>query len=121
MKITVSEGDFGNIVLLFLYDKLLHPEEIIEYDINERFNAVMEVLARRGLKGPLLQCYGRMNPQLRVRYRQIRNVFRDVPSTNSVIIEIRKTKRDKVLKHGVFKRIKNFLKKILTLGLSKDE
>lgn len=78
-KITVTGGDFANIVMLFLYDKLRNPDQIVEADINEIFNAFVEVLMRRGLKAPLLQCYIDMNPQLRVKYRLIRDVFIDNP------------------------------------------
>jgi hypothetical protein len=116
-KITVNGGDFGNIVMLFLYDKLLHPDEIIEADINEKFNAFAEVLMRRGMKAPLLQCYSDMDPMLRVRYRQIRDVFIDNDRNKNVIIEIRKAERPEVLEPGVFTRIKKFLKKIIVLGL----
>ncbi len=115
-KITVSGGDFANIVMLFLYDKLKNPDEIIEADINEIFNAFAEVLMRRGLKAPLLQCYIDMNPQLRVKYRLIRNVFIDNQSTSNVVIEIRKDKREKILKPGVFQRIRTYVKKIVDLG-----
>lgn len=117
-KITVTGAEFANIVTLFLYDKLQHPDDIVEADINETFNALAEVLMRRGLKAPLLQCYMDMDPQLRVKYRMIRNVFIDNDSTQTALIEIRKDKRAEVLKPGVFTRIKSYLKKIITLGLT---
>lgn len=116
-KITVKGGDFANVVVCFLYDKLQHPEQILEADVNEIFNALAEVLMRRGMKAPLFQCYMRMDPQLRVRYRMIRNVFIDNGSTKTALIEIRKDERAKVLKTGTFDRIKKFVKKIAVLGL----
>lgn len=116
-KLTVTGSEFSDVVMLFLYDKLLHPDDIIEADVNEKFNAFAEVLMRRGMKGPLLQCYMDMDPMLRVKYRLIRDVFIDKPNNKISYIEIRKDVRTEVLKPGVFTRIKKFLKKIITLGL----
>ena len=116
-KLTLSGSEFGDVVMLFLYDKLLHPDQILEADINETFNAFAEVLMRRGMKAPLLQCYMDTNPMLRVKYRLIRDVFIDKPNNKTSYIEINKDVRPEVLKVGTFDRIKKFLKKILVLGL----
>jgi len=116
-KLTLTGSEFGDIVMLFLYDKLQHPDQILEADINETFNAFAEVLMRRGMKAPLLQCYMDTDPMLRVKYRQIRDVFIDTPNNKTSYIEIRKDERPEVLKVGVFDRIKKFVKKIITLGL----
>jgi hypothetical protein len=117
-KLTLTGSEFANIVMLFLYDKLSHPDEIIEADVNETFNAFMEVMFRRGMKAPLLQCYMDMKPQLRVQYRLIRNTFMDNTSGKISNIEIHKDVRPDTLKPGVFKRIKNIVKKIVLLGLA---
>lgn len=116
-KLTLSGADFANFTMLFFYDKLLHPDSIIEADVNETFNAFAEVLMRRGMKAPLLQCYMDMDPMLRVKYRLIRDVFIDTPNNKTSYIEIRKDIRTEILKPGVFTRIKKILKKIVTLGL----
>lgn len=116
-KLTLTGKDFANFTMLFLHDKLLRPDEIIEADINETFNAFAEVLMRRGMKAPLLQCYMKMDPSMRVKYRLIRDVFTDKPNNKVSYIEIRKDERPAVLKVGTFDRIKSFLKKIVTLGL----
>ena len=115
-KLTLTGSEFCDLIECFLYDKLNNPDEIIEFDVNERFNAFMEVMARRGTKGPLLQCYMDMDPQLRVKYRMIRSVFID-GGTSIATIEIHNDKRPEVAKVGFIARIKNYLKKILTLGL----
>lgn len=117
-KLTVTGSEFADIVMLFLYDKLSHPDEIIEADVNETFNAFAEVMFRRGMKAPLLQCYMDMNPQLRVQYRLIRNTFMDNANGKISYIEIHKDVRPDTLKPGVFKRIKSIVKKIVLLGLA---
>lgn len=120
-KLNITGAEFSDIVICFLLDKVQHPEEVIEFDVNENFNAFAEVLARRGMKAPLLQCYMNMDPQTRVKYRLIRNVFRDVPGTETAFMEISKDKREATMKVGVFARIKKFVKKLLTLGAGEEK
>jgi len=120
-KLNLTGAEFSDIVICFLLDKLQHPEEVIEFDVNENFNAFAEVLARRGMKAPLLQCYMAVDAQTRIKYRLIRNVFRDVPGTDTAFIEISKDKREATMKIGVFARIKKFVKKLLTLGTVGEE
>lgn len=120
-KITVTGSEYADITACFLMDKLTNPDEVIEYDVNERFNALVEVLARRGMKAPLLQTWLDMDPQTRVKYRQIKQVFRDGAQGKVTYIEIHKDKRSEIIKPGVFQRIKNIVKKIITLGLAKGD
>jgi hypothetical protein len=89
---------------------------VIEFDVNEKFNALAEVLARRGMKAPLLQCWMDMDPQTRVKYRMIKNVFRDVPGSSTAQIYIEKDERKAAMEPGVFARIKKFVKKLLVVA-----
>jgi hypothetical protein len=113
MKLTVTGAKFGDLVVCFLLDKLQHPDSVLEYDVNEKFNALVEVLMRRGMKAPLFQYYMNIDAQTRTNYRMIRNVFRDVPGSDTAYIEIVKDERKAAMEPGVFDRIKKFAKKLL--------
>jgi hypothetical protein len=78
----------------------------------------MTLFKNRGMRTILQQYYMRLDPQMRVRHRFIRNVYLDNAKTKNVFIEIRKDVKP-VEKSGLVRRTGEFLAKVLTLGLYK--
>jgi hypothetical protein len=116
MKLTLSASEFADFCLFFLLDKLQHPEEVEPPEYAEKFNAIAEIMKRRGFRSALLWYYVKANPQMRVRYRMMRNVFRPHnPSKIGHWIEIRKDDAPKDEKIGIIGRILKHIKNIITM------
>lgn len=113
--LNLTGSEFADVVVCFILDKLQHPTDVVEFDLNPKFNALAEVLGRRGMKAAFLQVYMSMDPQTRVKYRLIRDVFRDVPGGSIEGIQIHKDERKKEMEVGIFAKIKKFVKKLLVV------
>jgi len=121
MKITLTSSQFADFCLFFLLDKLQNPEEVIPPDYDEKFNAVAEIMKRRGIRSALFWFYVKSDPMLRVKYRLIRNIFRpDNPSKVAAWIEIIKDPTVKP-KAGLISRLMKHIKNILTLSKNEEK
>lgn len=115
MKLTLTASEFADICVFFFLDKLQHPDEVLPAEYAEKFNALAEVMKRRGFRSAFLWYYMKSNPQRRVRYRYIRNVFRpNSPSKAVHWIEIRPDPEPE-RKVGIISRILTHVKNILYL------
>ena len=114
MKLTVTGKEFADVIACFLKDKLVNPDIILEEDIAEEFNALSEIMLRKGMKTMLVRYYLNMNPTLRVKYKKIRDIFIKDKSLNNVIIEINRDKREeKKSRSGILNKIKRVIVKIV--------
>jgi len=107
-KVNVTPDQFGDIVVAFLLDKLLHEEEVIPN--NKDFNVYAEKMAGKGMKPLSLNYYLRMNANLRVYYKRIKKVFEYDQNQSAVIFiwpskgDIEKAeKKDNLLKRAIKK------------------
>jgi hypothetical protein len=129
--INLTPGEFGDFVMIYLLDKVLHPDEVSTG--NERFNDTIDLMSKRGLKSQLTKYYLSTNAEQRFNYKRIKDVF-DSSSGNfgSIRIgphkeEVVKTKeKDKEKeKEGLIKKLgKKALKKLIGQGpesLSKED
>jgi hypothetical protein len=111
-KINVTANEFADIVVSFLLDKLLNPDEVIPS--NEDFDKYMEKMKLKGMKSVSLTYYLNLNTNLRVAYKRIKSVFEDDKSGSSVIYIYpnKKAKEETDKKASMVKRImKKLLKK----------
>jgi hypothetical protein len=111
MRLRLKSSDFANLILNFLLDKIMHPDDILESDINPEFNAVMDILDKKGVKSPLLRFYmSPENREYRVMYKRIRGVFTEKKSPNNVEIAIERDERPEK-KGKVLGKLERLLKK----------
>ena len=111
-KINVTANEFADIVVSFLLDKLLNPDEVIPS--NEDFDKYMEKMKLKGMKSVSLTYYLGLDTNLRVAYKRIKSVFEDDKSGSSVIYIYpnKKAKEETDKKASMVKRImKKLLKK----------
>lgn len=113
MKINVTPEEFQDVVVAFLFDKLLHPEDIVPD--NEKFNKLAKIMSNKGMKSRLMSYYLDMDVRNRVQYKRIKNIFDGTTSSTAVIniLPDKSRKEDeKEEKEGIIKKIiKKLLKK----------
>ena len=111
-KVNVTADEFANIVVSFLLDKLMHPDEMIPG--NELFDEYANKMKLKGMKPVSLQYYLKMDTLFRVYYKRIKGVFYG-EKNQAMIIYIYPNKKEKEKaekKDGLVKRvIKKLLKK----------
>lgn len=105
-KIRVEPNEFADIVISFLLDKMLHPEEVVPN--NDDFNEFTEKIRDKGLKTLMMKYYLNIDSRTRVKYKIIKDVFEEGSSETSVI-NISPEKVEKKKEMGK----KNLLKKII--------
>jgi hypothetical protein len=111
MKINVTPEEFQDVVVAFLLDKLLHPNEIVPN--NEGFNKLAKIMSGKGLKSRFMMYYLDMDTRNRVQYKRIKDIF-DGTTSGSAVINIspsKKKEKDKDTKGIMMKIIKKLLKK----------
>lgn len=121
MKITLTTTQFCQIMMCALYDQLIRPDEIVPILKDQDYNDIMTLFKARGMRSILQQYYMRLDPQMRVRYRMIDDIFRDTNQKENVILDIRKEHLPKSPsgKTTLVRRTGEFLAKVITLGLYK--
>jgi ABC-type dipeptide/oligopeptide/nickel transport system ATPase component len=118
MKINLTSTQFCQICMCLLYEQLLKPDEIIAILDDQDYNDLMTVFKHRGMKTILQQYYLRLDPQMRVRYRMIKEVFKNNKKTKSVMIGIIKEDiKERPEKKGLVRRTGEFLSKVLGLTI----
>jgi len=108
-KINVTPGEYADIVVCFLLDKMLHPDEVIP--LNKDFNKYMKKMSGKGMKPVSLNYYLNLNANIRVFYKRIKKVF-EYDQNQSAIIHIWPSKKDKeksAKKDNILKRAINKL------------
>lgn len=111
MRLTIEGKDFANIVVLFLLDKLNHPDEVLS-GVNPSFDAFAEVLNKKGVRALMTKYYLNLTGQDRVMYKRIRGVFTENKPPKDVVFDISKDDYEEVVgKGGIFKKIERLVKK----------
>jgi len=121
MKLTLNSSEFCDLVVLFLYDQVTHKDKTVPSHLNPDWNEFLEVLTRKGMRSPLLQYYLGAEPRMRIRYNLLKDVFYPKSQGNGYI-EIRPQEIPKEPKKtGIIKKTGKYLKKIISLGLLKED
>lgn len=110
-RLSVETDEFADLVCCFLLDKLNYMETVDPY--NDNFNDFCEIMKHKGMRAVLLTYYMHINPQTRVRYRLIRDVFITDGNMPTADLHIVKTEPPLI---PTPKR--TLLKKILAAGLA---
>ena len=103
MKINVTANEFPNVIVAYIFDKLLHPEDVSAG--NADFDSLIEEMRLRGMLPLARTYYLDMSATWRVKYKLIKDVFSPTATTNeSSIINIYGDPA-KVKKRGIIKTI----------------
>ena len=119
MKINIEGKHFADISLLFLLDKMNNPDEILGDGLNPAFDAISEVLSKKGMRTYLMKYYLNLDGQDRIRYKRMRGVFTSKKSPADAIIDISRDDRKEIEekeKSGVFKKIERLVRKFTGEG-----
>ena len=85
MKVNVHPNDFADLVLIFLFDKMVNRDSVLPK--NERFNELMNKLSSKGVKAELLPYYMDSPVNLRTKYKMLKDTFiKPQSSTNTINI-----------------------------------
>lgn len=125
-KINVTNKTYPNIVIAYLFDKLLHPEEVSVG--NELFDKFVIQLKKKGFLPIIRDYYLNMDSQDRLKYKLIKDGFEAITTSNTVIQIVPEkfekkpetpAQKIKKQKGGVIRRM---LKKLVASNeLSKEE
>ena len=113
-KINITANEFPNFVVSFLFDKILHPEEIVPG--NKEFNKFMEVMAFKGMKPILMKYYLDMDANERLKYKRIKDIF-DMTANTSSVINISPSEKEIEVKKKKGKMVTKIIRKLI--GASK--
>lgn len=109
-KINVDPVEFPDIIMAFLFDKILHPDEIVPG--NDEFDKIMKIFKQKGMVTNFRDYYLDMNKDNRRKYKLIKKSLQD-ESTSSGVISIVPPGYEKERKKKKESRIKKILKKLV--------
>ena len=72
-KINVTPKEFADFSLIFLLNKILKPDEVV--DGYEEFDEFGDTLTKKGMRSILLKYYLGLESNMRVKYKRIKDVF----------------------------------------------
>jgi hypothetical protein len=118
-SIQLKPNEWPDVLMAYLFDKILHPDEISSK--NEMFNKFMIKMKSRGFSPLLRDYYLTMDPNLRVKYKLIKEVFEETTAATAVI-HVRPERFDKAKEKEEDGLIKKVLKKLLSsMEFTEDE
>jgi hypothetical protein len=108
-KINLTPNEFADLVAIFLFDKLLHPDEVVPNNVE--FNKLSDAMRGKGMKPLLMNYYMDLDANMRTDYKRIKDTLEGT-STETAVINIKAEKAKKEKKPGLIRRtIKKLLKK----------
>ena len=108
-KINVTSEEYGDLVIAFLLDKILNPDDVIPG--NSEFDKIVLRMGDKGMKHIFLRYFLDMDSNLRVMYRRMKDVFTD--SNKIVNIKITPTKESEKEDSEKPSLIRKVIKKLL--------
>lgn len=112
MRLTVTPNEFADIVVCFLFDKVLKQDEVVSNNI--MFNEFMEKMAEKGLKSRSMSYYLNLPSETRLNYKRIKNVFKDGSNIHEIrIVPEEKKEKEKKEKGGLIRKAVKIVKKLL--------
>lgn len=109
MRIEVDRIEFADIIIAFLYQKLVKGDKLIPE--NKRFTEMMEVIDSKGLKAYFMKYYLTLDGTTKIRFKRFIKPIQT--GTGKTILEIQKPdekeleKETKRKKKGIVKKIFN--------------
>lgn len=108
-KINLTPNEFADLVAIFLFDKLLHPDEVVPNNVE--FNKLSEAMKNKGMKPLLMNYYMDLDANMRTDYKRIKDTL-DGTSTDAAVINIKAERAKKEKKPGLIRKtIQKLLKK----------
>jgi hypothetical protein len=87
-KVIVDTNEFADLIIVFLYDKLLNPTEVVTE--NEKFDLLTSKLYGKGLRSMFMKYYLDLPADMRIRYKRLKKVF--TGEAKNALIRINKAK-----------------------------
>ena len=113
-KITVSPEDFSDVVVSYLFDKMLNPDEVTTG--NEDFNKLVDDMNKKGMRPLLMKYYLNMDGNDRLKYKRIKDTFDpDLERDSTIQIRPSLSKSDKK-DNKITGLLKTAAKKLLKQG-----
>jgi len=109
MRIEVDRTEFADIVIAFLYQKLVKGDKLIPE--NERFSAIIETLDKKGLRSHFMKYYLTLDGTTKIKFKRFIKPLKD--GSGKSVIEIQKPdekeleKETKRKKKGIVRKIFN--------------
>lgn len=109
MRVEVSREEFADMVIAFLYQKLVKGEKLIPE--NERFTEMMKVIDSKGLKAYFMKYYLTLDGTTKIKFKRFIKPLKD--GSGKSVIEIQKLdekeleKETKRKKKGIVRKIFN--------------
>jgi len=100
-SIRVTSDTWPNIVVAYLFDKMLHPEDVSKG--NEEFTELTQKMKQLGLIAKVRDYYLRMDTHDRVKYKLIKDIFEGLTTADSRVI-IGSVPEEEEKKPGILKR-----------------
>jgi hypothetical protein len=108
MRIEVDRTEFADIIIAFLYQKLVKGDKLIPE--NERFTEIMKIIDGKGLKAYFMKYYLTLDGTTKIRFKRFIKPLKDGGKS---VIEIQKPdekeleKETKKKKKGIVRKIFN--------------
>ncbi len=115
MKLTINTVQYSQLMVCLFYDQLLHPDKSIPILEDQDYNDLLSIMKHRGVLTLFQLYYMRLDPQMRMRFRLIREAFRNNNNMKDLILEVKKDTIS-VPKKGIVRRTGEFVQKILGIG-----
>lgn len=108
-RLIITPKEFSDLIMAFLLDKIIHPDEVIP---DEDFDKIMKKMGKMGMKPLLMKYYLDMSGDMRKKYKKIKDTLEEGSTRDSTLYikHAGKTEKDK---EGVIKRV---IKKLIKHG-----
>lgn len=117
-KINISPQEFPDIIMAFLFDKMIHPDEIVPG--NKEFDRIMKVFKAKGMVTNLRDYYLEMNKDNRRKYKLIKKPL-EADATSTAIINIQPEGFEKDTKQKKKSLLKRIIGKLVASTEFNDE
>lgn len=111
-KLVLTTSEFADFVAAFLFDTMLHPDELIVE--NEKFNDLMKKISKMGAKPYFMKYYLDMSADNRLNYKRFKPTLEPGATTKSVVeVNPSDVKKAPKKKGKLTKIAKSVVKKLL--------
>ena len=119
-KINVNPDQFFDIIMIYLYDIIVHKDDFLTKDKN--IIKFLEVFKKRGMKTQLMDYYLNCNSDRRIDYKRIKNVFfKENAGETNIRVDQKKNLKEEVEepvrpeRPDNFYELKDHLRKCITI------
>ena len=116
MRIEVNRAEFADIIVAFLYQKIVKGNELIPE--NKEFSELIEVIEKKGLRSYFMRYYLTLDGTTKIRFKRFIKPLKD--NNGKSVLEIQKSD-EKDLEKETKKKKKGIVKKIFNEAISRKE